>query len=69
MATLGTGLLAPGADAQVTTAIRGVVVDAQDAAVPGATVALRQPSSASRSQTPRATSTCRICRSARMTSP
>lgn len=31
--------------AQVTTAIRGVVVDAQDGAVPGATVTLRQPSS------------------------
>ncbi len=36
---------APEATAQVTTTIRGVVLDAQNAAVPGATVALRQPSS------------------------
>ena len=44
-AALTIGLLVTGVDAQVTTVIRGVVVDAQDAAVPGATVALRQPSS------------------------
>lgn len=40
VAALGSDL-----DAQVTTTIRGGVIDAQDAAVPGATVALKQPSS------------------------
>lgn len=44
-AILATALLATSVHAQVTTTIRGVVVDAQDAAIPGATVALRQPSS------------------------
>jgi len=44
-AALGLILATAQADAQVTTAIRGVVLDAQEAAVPGATVALRQPSS------------------------
>jgi len=34
-----------GANAQVTTVIHGLVLDVQDAAVPGATVTLRQPSS------------------------
>ncbi len=33
------------ADAQVTTVIRGVLLDAQDAAVPGAVIVLRQPAS------------------------
>ncbi len=42
---LGVAVWAPEATAQVTTTIRGVVLDAQNAAVPGATVALRQPSS------------------------
>ncbi len=42
---LGLVLAVPQAQAQVTTVIRGVVLDAQDASVPGATVALRQPSS------------------------
>lgn len=42
---LGLLLAAAPAEAQVTTSIRGIVLDAQDGAVPGASVALRQPSS------------------------
>ena len=42
---LGFMLIAAQGEAQVTTVIRGVVLDAQDASVPGASVALRQSSS------------------------